>query len=162
MKLNCKGFVLLETLIVAVFIVGIFTFLYSSVLPLLGVYEDLTAKADIDVVYKLYHLRKALYEDSNLETIVSSNYRLINCDDFANKNYCNNLISSKFIDLEEYELLFVKNIKNQSIKNQLNNLSISDELKEYINNYKDNVSKVILLYDKKSNSIAHLFLNEIS
>ena len=42
MKNKCKGFVLLETLIVAVFMIGIFTFLYSAVIPLLGTYEDLT------------------------------------------------------------------------------------------------------------------------
>ena len=47
-----KGFVLTETLIVIVFLVTIFTFIYVSIVPLMGKYEDMTVRSsDIDIVY---------------------------------------------------------------------------------------------------------------
>ena len=39
--MNKKGFFMVETLVVIVFCAGIFTFLYVSVLPLIGTYNDL-------------------------------------------------------------------------------------------------------------------------
>lgn len=155
MKNKCKGFVLLETLIVAVFMIGIFTFLYSAVIPLLGSYEDLTNKSNIDVVYKLYHLRELLYVDENYEDIVDSDYGTISCDAFSNSSACNSLISGDFLDLgSDYEILYTGDISNLS---SVKSLAVSDTLKDYINNYSDaDKTSIILLYDAKTDSVAHL------
>ena len=45
---NKKGFVLLETLIVTIFTLIIFTVLYTSVVPLLGRYDTLSYYNDLD------------------------------------------------------------------------------------------------------------------
>jgi len=158
MKMNCKGFVLLETLIVAVFVVFIFTFLYTTIIPLLGTYEDLTNKNNIDVVYKLYHIRKSLYNDTNYNTIINNQYGKISCNNYTNQNYCLNLISSDYINLlDGYEIIYVKDINNY--KDNLYNIEgLSDELYEYIKNYDDDLKNVIFLYDYKLNSVAHLGL----
>lgn len=157
MKNKCKGFVLLETLIVAVFMIGIFTFLYSAVIPLLGTYEDLTNKSNIDVVYKLYHFRKMLYADDNYEIITgnSDKYGKITCEEFSNSSACNRLVSSDFLDLgSDYELLYTGDISNL---NNVKTLAVSDTLKDYINNYSDtDKTSIILLYDAKTDSVAHL------
>lgn len=165
MKNNCKGFILLETLIVAVFIVAIFAFLYSAVIPLLGTYEDLTNKSNIDVVYKLYHVRKNLYNDTNYETILSNSSNTITID---NSSF-NKLIGEEYIDLgSNYQIIYAKNIKEQAQKDNILNLAISDTLKKYINgNVLSNYIKkheteeeisIILLYDDKTDSAAHLSL----
>lgn len=49
--INNKGFVLVETLIVSVFVVSVFTFLYINVLPLIGSYEEETNYDSIDTKY---------------------------------------------------------------------------------------------------------------
>jgi len=158
MKLNCKGFVLLETLIVALFVVFVFTFLYTTIIPLLGTYEDLTNKNNIDVVYKLYHVRKNLYNDINYTTIINNQYGRLSCDNYTNRNYCHSLISSDYIDLiDGYEIVYVKDIN--TYKNDLFNINgLSNELYEYIEKYDGNLKNVIFLYDYKLNSVAHLGL----
>lgn len=159
MKNNCKGFVLLETLIVAVFIIGIFTFLYSSVVPLLGTYDNLTTRNSIDGVYKLYHLRKFLYKDDNYKNIVgnSNGYAKITCNDFSNSSRCNALISENNLDLgNNYELIYVKDIDTN--KSKVMDIINDDTFKKYVNNYNDEYSNVILLYDSKNDIVSHLSL----
>ena len=57
---NKKGFVLLETLIVTIFTLIIFTVLYTSVVPLLGRYDTLSYYNDLDTTYDLYYLKKEI------------------------------------------------------------------------------------------------------
>lgn len=49
--INNKGFVLVETLVVSVFVVTVFTFLYINVLPLIGSYEEEVNYDSIDTKY---------------------------------------------------------------------------------------------------------------
>ena len=49
---NKNGFVMTETLVVIVFLVSIFTFVYISIIPLIGKYEDMVyRKSDVDIIY---------------------------------------------------------------------------------------------------------------
>ncbi len=87
---NNKGFVMTETLVVTVFLVTIFTFIYVSIVPLVGKYEDIiTREADIDIVYKLYHIRQLVYSDGNRATITNlgnSTYKKITCSNISSAN----------------------------------------------------------------------------
>ena len=74
---NKKGFVLLETLIVTIFTLIIFTVLYTSVVPLLGRYDTLSYYNDLDITYDLYYLKKMLLADSNYESISNLDYQNI-------------------------------------------------------------------------------------
>lgn len=49
--MNNKGFVLVETLVVSVFVVTVFTFLYINVIPLVGGYEEEENYDSIDTKY---------------------------------------------------------------------------------------------------------------
>ena len=63
-KLNNKGFVLAETLVVTVFLMVIFTMIYSYFYPLIGEYEKRENYDDIDSVYAIYWIKRII-EDSS-------------------------------------------------------------------------------------------------
>ena len=134
-KINNKGFALLETVIVSVFIVSIFTFVYTSVVPLIGRYEELSHDYNIESVYKLYYIRDAIYKDSNYKKIVSSRYKEISVDDFNDKNYFNSLVTSLFGD-DEYRICYIRLLKNRA-SSAINDLSIKGSFKKYIINVSD-------------------------
>jgi hypothetical protein len=56
-KLKNKGFVIVETLIVAAFVLGIFTFIYVNVIPLIGIYEQRNTYDDLESVYNIDTIR---------------------------------------------------------------------------------------------------------
>ena len=57
-KINSKGFVLAETLIVAVFLMAIFTMIYANFYPLIGEYEKRENYDDVDGKYTAYWIKK--------------------------------------------------------------------------------------------------------
>lgn len=66
-NLNKRGFALVETLIVSVFVMSIFTLMYTNFFPMIGEYERREKYDDIDSVYKTY-LIKRLYEDQSAKS----------------------------------------------------------------------------------------------
>lgn len=124
-----KGFVLLETVIVSVFIISIFTFVYTSIVPLLGRYEELAYEYDIDIAYKLYHIRDAMYKDANFTNIVGSKYKRVTSADFNDTTYFNSLVASLFED--SYEIVYIKELKNR-VDGAISGLGITGGFKEYI------------------------------
>lgn len=154
-KMNKKGFVLTETLMVTVFVVAIFVFIYSSVIPLIGKYRDMAMREqNIDIAYKLYHIRKMLLVDNNKDAIISNNVIRITCDNLNKVDYCRNLMQA--LDLSNYELYFTK-----SIKNNLNDSKFSQEVKEYIKKYNDEDKNVVIMLDKTDHSAVHLDMYEL-
>ena len=146
-----KGFVLTETLAVTVFIITIFTFIYTAIIPLFGVYKDMAMREEnIDIAYKLYHIRKMIKQDLNESEITSNNVKRITCNDLNDKTYCDNLMN--YLDLSQYDLIYTKSIASniESIRN------INDEIKEYIKSYSDNNDEVLILLDRNSHVIVHL------
>ena len=63
-KINNKGFVLAETLVVTVFLMILFTMIYSNFYPLIGEYEKRENYDDVDGKYVSYWMKK-LVEDQN-------------------------------------------------------------------------------------------------
>ncbi len=157
-KNNQKGFVLLETVVVAVFIIGIFTFVYTSIVPLLGRYDDLANNYELEKTYKLYHVRDALYKDDNFFNITSQPYKKINANDFANKDYYNSLVDLLFED--DYQIIYIKDIKT-NMNAAFTNLNIKGSFREYIENIEDKKASVDLanfLFLKDGNQFAYLGL----
>ena len=155
--MNKKGFVLTETLMVTVFIVVIFTFVYTAVIPLIGIYRD---KADrennIDIAYKLYHLRKMIKQDENGADIIQSDLRRVDCVDLVNQEYCSNLMH--YLDLNQYDLIFTKSIAEnfEDIK------GINKEVEEYIKPYEESNVPCLILLDKEKHTIVHLNYDNIN
>lgn len=134
-KIQKNGFVLLETIVVAVFVISIFTFIYMSVVPLLGRYEELTYEYDIDVAYKLYHIRDAMYKDSDFTNIIKNNSKIIEKDDFADQDYFESLTSYLF-DGEEYQIVYIRKLKNRA-DSSINSLGITYGFANYIRKIAD-------------------------
>ena len=63
-KLNNKGFILAETLVVTVFLMVIFTMLYTNYYPLMGEYQKRENYDDVDGKYVAYWMKK-LIEDAS-------------------------------------------------------------------------------------------------
>lgn len=159
-KLNNKGFALVETLIVSVFVMGIFTVLYTNFYPMIGEYEKRESYDDIDSLYKTHLLKKLVENDLNATgktqltnlkngTINSFNFK---CTYFNNANYCNKLLNKVKLNqaiVTKYNLTSLKN----------NITSISDEnLQEYItylpkyNNNKYELNyRIIAVYETEIN-----------
>ncbi len=65
MKINNKGFVLAETLVVTVFVMLIFTIIYANFYPILGKYQEREYFDDIDSKYDTYWLKR-FFQDENI------------------------------------------------------------------------------------------------
>lgn len=66
-----KGFMLLETLVVTVFIATLFAFIYQNTIPLFGEYKQRMKYDDIDSVYAADLFRQMLLADYNYNDLVS-------------------------------------------------------------------------------------------
>ena len=130
-KMGNKGFALVETLIVATFVMGILTLIFTNYLPMMGKYERRERYDDIDSVYNTYLIKNMLEYSSNgkLSLSDSSLYTGINCRIYNNTDYldyCQNLFSSTGV----YSIILTHyNIK--SLKNNMPS-GINDSLKDYI------------------------------
>lgn len=158
-QINKKGFVLLETVIVAVFVISIFTFIYLSVVPLLGRYEELSYEYDIDVAYKLYHIRDAIYKDNNFEEIIGGRYGIITSNDFDDLNYYNSLTGYLFEE-GEYQIVYARKLESR-VNAVVSGLGLSAGFGDYIkkvaqNNTSENFQNFIFL--KEGNNYAYLGL----
>jgi len=151
-----RGFVIVETIIVAVFIIGICTFLFANFLPLIGDYERISNYDDLDSKYKTHEIKKMILRevtDSNSNKSIFTNYINNNsgyhiygsydvtsgdktvtkyelCDNLNSVNYCNKLLGTLFIDVKE---IIVASFKLVNLKNEIKDDSkASRALKEYI------------------------------
>lgn len=162
---NNKGFVLTETLVVTVFLVTIFTFIYVSIVPLIGKYEDMVSrKSNIDIVYKLYHVRKMISKDNNRTTITTTYDKPITCSDFDDTTFCNKLM--QFQELDTFLLICTNNI-NTTLTNLNNSSYVSsyfsgysqdniDEIISYLSDYENLDGKFLILLDRGESTISHL------
>ena len=152
---NKKGFVMTETLVVTVFLVTIFTFIYVSIVPLIGKYEDVVIREkDIDIVYKLYHLRKMVFSDSNRSSIISNSYKKIECTDISNPDYCSKML--EYLELNNYLLVYVNDIYDNlmAIKTE------SVEMYNYAYKHQDDQGQYLILLDMDRHTICHLLFDD--
>ena len=168
-KINKNGFVMVETIIVAVFVIGICTFLFANFLPLIGDYERIEQYDTLEGKYKIHELRKMILReienDNDLQSIFtdylssSTNHRYQNytrniggipvvqnelCDKVNSKSYCNKLLSKNFLDVKE---VIVTKFKLGTFKSEVKSSDdFNRSLKEYVN-YLPNYSKYSSKYD---------------
>ena len=170
---NNKGFVLTETLVVTVFLVTISTFIYVSIMPLIGTYEDLINRdKDIDIVYKLYNIRKLMYKDKeNMSNKLKNKSNMVlRCSDFTEVEYCNELVHQ--MEIEEFRLVYINDINDENLNairdSVLENIrenpddivdtNIGTEMYNYIKEYQNSEGKYLILMDLNPNkhTLAHL------
>lgn len=110
MKLNNKGFMLVETLIVTVFVMSIFSIVYTNFYPIMAEYERREVFDDIDGKYGVYWIKKIIQStDVNFDNVPASGssiandlatkyYHQFDCVedipyDITTQNLCNNLVN---------------------------------------------------------------------
>ena len=164
-----RGFALTETLVVVVFLVSIFTFIYVSIVPLIGKYEGtISSDDDIDTTYKLYHIRKVLMSGEYRTSLTSGEVRQITCENFYQelgkdyRTFCNKLMEQmelKDNNQNYYVIIYAKTLN----VNNLNAIStINSEIGEYATKYKSQITKrVLFLLDAKKHTLAHLYYDDI-
>ena len=89
MKKNNKGFVLVETLIVTVFVMAVFSVIYINFYPLAGEYERREFYDDVDSKYSAYWVKRFIqgstydfYSSGGAADTISSNkYDVFQCSD---------------------------------------------------------------------------------
>lgn len=144
---NQKGFVLVETLIVSVFVMALFTMLYTNVIPLIGQYEKRENYDDIDSKYTAHWVRKMVLDYGtdylkNSVQLTNPNYNgyldITGCKEltFTDTNYCNTL-KDKF----NISKMYVTTYDLTKVKQNIINENISNEFKNYID-YLPNYSSV--------------------
>ena len=88
-KVDNKGFVLAETLVVTIFLMTIFTMIYMNFYPLIGEYEKREHYDDVDGKYAVYWLKKIIEDDSYIMPVEKENcfrnkgYARFECSDVA-------------------------------------------------------------------------------
>ena len=70
-KINAKGFILAETLIVSVFLMVMFTMIYTNFYPLIGEYEKRENYDDVDGKYTAYWIKKIIESNDTLKLLKS-------------------------------------------------------------------------------------------
>ncbi len=109
-KINNKGFVLAETLIVTIFVLTIFTLMYSYYYPTIGLYEERENYDNVDGKYTAYWIKRLIESSSynfnnNTETINKRKeqmnrfgYIRFECKDVEEsnnrRNICKNLVNA--------------------------------------------------------------------
>ena len=141
-KLNNKGFVLAETLVVATFVMGIFAIFYNNFYPLMSEYEKRETYDDIDSKYSVFWIKRLIqlnsYNATNMINNVNSNgfYRFT-CNDIVDadrKKTCDDL-------LEKLEVsktggvynIYITKYNLTTFKNKIrNNNAFSSSLQDYV------------------------------
>ena len=131
-KLNNKGFMLVETLIVAVFLVTIFSILYTNFYPLIGEYERREFYDDIDSKYSIYWIKRIVQSGTynlNKAEISSNTFTKFSCNNIVGDNdqkaTCQETITRTGADINN---IYIIDYVTTNFKNKVNsNKSAYDE-----------------------------------
>lgn len=134
-KIDNKGFMLAETLVVSIFVMSICSLIYANILPLIADYEKVKKYNNVDDTYRAHWARKIILDglDSRFFSQTYSNgyMDVTDCTLYTRneiENWCNNYKSSNDVDmiyLTTYPLTTFKNVVKSSN-------DYSREFKEYI------------------------------
>lgn len=174
-KLNSKGFVMTETLVVAVFIMGIFGIMYNNYYPLIGEYERREVFDDVDSKYGAFWIKRFIQHSSyNLSaaeknTINTNGYVLFSCNNINNdyrKTMCNKLL--KELEVKDYNVqpkVYITKYNLESFKNYVaadtNYATFSGGFSDYVNflpiyrvpSLNDAAYRVLIEFDRNKNGL---------
>ncbi|MDD3241393.1 MAG: hypothetical protein PHQ64_01240 [Bacilli bacterium] len=99
-NLTNKGFLLVETLVVTVFVMGIFLFVYNNTVPMIAQLEKMSNYDDMESVYGAELIKNMVKGDNNFSSIISNldedtfYYDITDCTNYTDQEFCTNLKSS--------------------------------------------------------------------
>lgn len=146
-KIDNKGFALVETLIVATFVMGIFTLIFTNYFPMMGEYEKRERYDDIDSVYNTYLIKKMLENSGSSSTAIinlnlnqisaGKGFVAVNCSIYNNTeylDYCQNLFTNTGVSsliITSYNLSNLKSNLDSKLPNSY------QDFKDYISSLPD-------------------------
>lgn len=147
-KINSKGFMLAETLIVSIFVLSIFSMLYINLLPLIADYETEQKYNTVEATYNAHWARKIILDgldEENFSTVVNNGYLDVSDCLLYNRNnmedWCGN-----YKTVNEINKIYLTTYNLEKFKNEVeNSTTYRREFKEYINylpTYSKNSAKV--------------------
>ena len=157
--LNNKGFALVETLIVATFVMGILTLILTNFLPMIGTYEKRERYDDIDSVYNTYLIKKMLEnsETKNLNSSLkngidgrNSKVNPINCSIYNNTDfldYCQNLFQNMGVSSAIVTSYNIQGLKSDFPSNASKDLrDYVSSLPNFVKNPNNYTYRIIIKY----------------
>lgn len=123
--LNKRGFILVETLVVSLFVVTLFILVYQNLVPSIGDYQTMSAYDDIDSVYASNLFKQSLLRYGNMDYIDSylsshTYLNITNCNDtniYKNTDYCEKI--KKSLSILEDDYIFITNYNIHSFREEV-------------------------------------------
>ncbi len=150
-KINNKGFALVETLIVSVFVLGIFTLIYTNFYPLIGEYEKRENYDAIESVYKT-NVIKRFIEYNNIKFNITTTNPVIIFQ--SSESFCNSssMVGSQKTNCQllmnklRVSEILVATYDITNVKYKIdNNNNCSEGMESYVKslpNYKNNLYNI--------------------
>lgn len=143
---NRRGFVLVETIVASVFVLGLFSFLIANILPLVGEYEKSYDYDSVESKYDAHLIRKMILKDNscrtnNLVKLADNDYYLFEGDEIClyleNVNYCKKLLSDNFLDVEK---IILTQYNVEKLKDNASSFDrVISEYIDYMPNYSNTI-----------------------
>ena len=174
-KLNSKGFVMTETLVVAVFFFFFFGIMYNNYYPLIGEYERREVFDDVDSKYGAFWIKRFIQHSSydlsaaQKNTINNNGYVLFSCSNINNdyrKTMCNKLL--KELEVKDYNVqpkVYITKYNLETFKNNVaadtNYATFSGGFSDYVNflplyrvpSLNDAEYRVLIEFDRNKNGL---------
>lgn len=134
--MNRKGFVLVESIVTAAFVLGMFVFIFLNIMPIIANYDRDKRYDSISSIYDIHMIKKMILKSEetkrvNLVSLPSSGYLLYDNDDicsFVNDfNYCKKLLSRSYLDVSRIIITEYDSTRIKAAKNNFNR-----QMSEYI------------------------------
>ncbi len=153
--MNNKGFVLVESIITAAFVLAIFVFIFLNIIPMIASYDRDKKYDSISSLYDVHLIRKMILKSENtkrvnLATLRASGYAIYNKDDICsfvnNYNYCKKLLSREYLDVSRIIITEYDTAKIKSRRGDFNR-----QMSEYIKSMPkfNNTSKETYDYERR-------------
>ncbi len=144
-KLNNRGFMLVETLITTVFIMVIFSLIYTNLMPFVGEYERMENYDTVESVYVAHWARKLVLDglpDSYFNTVKTNGYVKLDANSF---NADIRDLVNGYLIANGVEQIYLTTYNTEKFKNYVSNSdSFERDFEEYIAylpSYKNNAAK---------------------
>lgn len=157
--LNKKGFILVETLVVTLFVVTLFILVYQNLVPSIGEYETMNDYDDIDSVYALNLFKENLLRYGNVvyidgELKKNTYLNITDCNNgniYKNGEFC--IKMKRALNILEDDYIFITNYDISAFRQTVNDLDNdffdSGKLSNF-RNYLDTVGNTDDFYDSST------------
>ncbi|MBQ9071554.1 MAG: hypothetical protein IJY25_00145 [Bacilli bacterium] len=135
-KMNNKGFALVETLVVTIFIATVLIFLFIQLSNLSSSYEDSFNYNSVEGLYALDDIKYYIESDTNAymqiqdELTETSYIDISDCSKFSDSDYCKQLLSLENVDI----IILAINLKDYE--------SVLADMSDYPEGLKTFISKI--------------------